>query len=463
MTRADERSLIGRRVLGRYRILSELARGGMGAVYLARVEGAAGFRRPVVIKRVLPERLNEVHVSHFAREARILSLLRHPNIVAVLDFAKEDGIPLLALEYVHGYNLAQWARYRRRVDQPFSAEGGLYVVLEILRALDYAHRATDASGPLGVAHRDVKPANVLLDTMGHVKLVDFGIAFATDDRTTATDVTEEQVKGTYPYCAPELFEGERASPATDVYAVAVTLYELMAGQNPFAGDNMAHMIGQVLQHTPASLTTVRPEIPPQLSRIVDKALSKDPVNRFTTAAALIEALRASLPARSDVETVFRGEVHRDFSDSEFPRLARCRSLADIELALSRDFDGSLEEGGGHDGEPETEGLSNDVTAVTSGADPSSSVSTAPAGIRRSASERSKSVPDTDPDPDTSGGAPEKQASPQPGSDSATTQFAGRRRGGGRCGRQCGCGSHSGTALLRRLGNAHRRCRRTGTQ
>ncbi len=148
----------GRIVLGRYRVLCMIARGGMGEVYLARSEGALGFHKPVVIKRVLAEHArNEAIVDLFRREARVMSNLRHPNIVSVLDFGEDRGDHLLVIEYVHGFHLGRWMRWTS-THGGFPVERAVQITLEVLAALESAHSARAADGAsLGIVHRDVSP------------------------------------------------------------------------------------------------------------------------------------------------------------------------------------------------------------------------------------------------------------------------------------------------------------------
>ena len=186
----------GRVVLGRYRIVAPLARGGMGIIYLGRLEGAAGFAKPVVIKTVIPDAKDTRATQLFVREARILSNLEHPNIVGVLDFGEVDGEYIMVLEYVHGFHLGFWARFVKETRGNMPVMHAVEVMLPVLDALESAHRLTRADGtPLGIVHRDVSPANILIDQAAHVKLHDFGIARMADDEFKTQDGT---FRGTLP-------------------------------------------------------------------------------------------------------------------------------------------------------------------------------------------------------------------------------------------------------------------------
>jgi len=333
--RATSDPRIGSVVLGRYRLVRYLASGGMGAIYLARAEGAAGFVRPVVIKRSL--RIGDDQVGRmFAREARILSRLRHPGIVSILDFAEESGDYVMVLDYVHGYSLSDWAKYLRKTQRALPLDVTVLVMMRTLEALQYAHTLKDASGePLGIVHRDVKPSNVLVDVQGDVKLADFGIA-RTDTDVTEVSVSDTTLKGTFPYMAPELFARAKPSPATDVYSAAVTLYALLTGTNPFSSADVAMTVGRVLHHEPEPLHHLRTDVPESLSWVVSTGMSKMPELRYPSAEAFATALRGTGVLEGDVDARFRKAVASDFGDPELSSLLDVDSLAERAEAWSRE-------------------------------------------------------------------------------------------------------------------------------
>ncbi len=346
-TTGDRRSyddaLEGQVVLGRYRILQPLARGGMGVVYLARIEGAAGFSKPVVVKRVLPH-LDEQEASRqqFIREARILSHLQHPGIVGVIDFAETDDGYLMVLEYVHGYHLGRWLRYVVKQRGAMNWQLAALVLIRVLDALEYAHTYSRSDGkPLGIVHRDVSPGNVLIDLEGNVRLLDFGIAHAKGD--TDEFKTEEGIlKGKLPFIAPEVYGASRASPRSDVYACGVVLYQLLTGRNPFVGKSMSETVNLVLSHTPEAVSKVRSDIPPQLDSVVDLSLSKDPELRFQSADEMASALRELLPRpETEIRQHFKEVIRTDFS-GDMPELLNLTSLTDLEAAWQASGSGELE-------------------------------------------------------------------------------------------------------------------------
>jgi len=317
---ASDNSLVGQLLLGRYRVLRPLALGGMGAVYVARTEGARGFSKKVVIKRILPVwRSDEEIVSLFAREARILSQLQDPGIVSVLDFGQiEDGTLVMVLDYVQGYQLAHWQSYLRATSGPMPVEMAVHIVLRVLSALHYAHTFVRSDGrPLAVIHRDVSPSNILLDVSGHVKLVDFGIARADGD-AEVYKTEAPQLRGKFGYLAPELFTGEPPSPQTDVYSAGVVLYELLTGDNPFRGRELADSYHKALNVAAPAVSSLRSDVSERLSDvIVQTALAKDPAQRYASAAEFAEALRPERAApdetcqaqlRSAVQAAFAGPL-----------------------------------------------------------------------------------------------------------------------------------------------------------
>jgi serine/threonine-protein kinase len=319
MNAAADKSLVGQVLLGRYRVLRRLALGGMGAVYLARTEGARGFSKPVVIKRILPIwGSDEEIVSLFAREARILSQMQDPGIVSVMDFGQiPDGTLVMVLDYVHGYHLAQWLAYLRATQGQMPVEMALHITLRVLSALHYAHTFVKPDGkPLAVIHRDISPSNILLDTSGHVKLVDFGIARAEgDDGGYKTEAP--QLRGKFGYLAAELYTGAPPSPRSDVYSAGVVLYELLTSTNPFRGREVADSYHKAHHVTAPSVSSLRADVPESLSRVIDTALAKNPKERYASAAAFASALRLERPApdeecqarlRAAVQAAFAGPL-----------------------------------------------------------------------------------------------------------------------------------------------------------
>jgi serine/threonine protein kinase len=288
--------MLGASVLGRYRIVARLAQGGMGVVYLARAEGAAGFAKAVVVKRVLADHTGDERMARlFVREAKILSNMQHPNIVGVIDFGEEDGAHILVLEYVRAYQLGLWLAYRQELAQAgkgdrLPIEGVVHIMIKVLDALEYTHGLTMPDGsPLEIVHADISPGNILVDTDGQVKLVDFGIARMKGEQTQTTD--SKSIRGKFSYLPIEALDGSPPTPMTDVYACGVTLYELLAGENPFTGTDETRTLARVISHEPAPLSQVRPGVSTELEAIVARAMAKDRAKRFASAKDFARELR----------------------------------------------------------------------------------------------------------------------------------------------------------------------------
>ncbi|MBN2343336.1 MAG: protein kinase [Deltaproteobacteria bacterium] len=284
--------MTGRVLLGRYRIVRKLASGGMGVVYLARTEGARGFVKPVVVKLILPTfASDESFLKMFVREAQILSKLNDPGIVSVIDFEQDKNFYIMVLEYVHGFQLREWLRYRESKKKPLPTDVVIEIILKVLEPLHHAHTVKGEDGHvLGIVHQDISPSNILLNTDGRIKLVDFGIARAMEggDDTTAGS---GGFQGKLSYSAPERFSGQPATVKCDLYSVGVTLHQLLVGKNEFYAKSHANTIAQVLNHKPSSVLARRHDAHPDLDKIILKALAKDPDYRYTSALEFADALR----------------------------------------------------------------------------------------------------------------------------------------------------------------------------
>lgn len=268
---------------GPYTLLKRIAVGGMSEVFLAR----RGQGPTVVVKQILPQLARDPDLLQlFFDEAELARTLDHPGIVEVFDFGQHEGTHYLAMEHVDGLDLDELEKTTR-------ASGGIgvaravHVVRRLADAVGYAHGARDAEGrPLDLVHRDISPQNVFLGVDGAVKLGDFGIA-----RTRLRAIRTETgvLRGKMAYLAPERLSGEAATPAVDIYAIGVVLYEALAGKKPFAGDDPA-MIKGILQGAPEPLLDILGERWKGLAAIVERAMAKRPAERFSTAAELSAAL-----------------------------------------------------------------------------------------------------------------------------------------------------------------------------
>ncbi len=288
---------------GRYRLLERLGKGGMAEVFKAKSFGVEGFEKIVVIKRILPELAeNPLFVDMFIYEAKLAVRLSHANIVQVFDLgiAKAEGGPgsyFMAMELVHGFDLATLLSRCRRLQRPLPLEVCVYVAAEVAKGLDHAHRRRDEQNlPLGIVHRDVSPQNVLLSFEGEVKVTDFGIAKARGalEPTTVEDTRARRLHGKFAYMSPEQAIGEEVDARSDLFSLGSMLYECITGVNPFSGPTTFETLRrvQMCEHPPVEL--LRTDIPADLAALVKQAMAKDVGARFQDAGRMYEALLAFL-------------------------------------------------------------------------------------------------------------------------------------------------------------------------
>jgi serine/threonine protein kinase/tetratricopeptide (TPR) repeat protein len=283
-------------LFGRYQLLERIARGGMAEVFKAKSYGVEGFEKVVVLKRILPELAqNQSFVDMFLHEARLSVALSHANIVQVFDLGREEDTYFIAMEYVLGADLAQSLRRCRRDGREVPVEVAVLIACEVARALDYAHRRKDARGRnLGIVHRDISPQNILLSREGEVKVTDFGIA-----KAASTVEAGGTVRGKYAYMPPEQARGEEVDARADIYSLGVTLFELLAGENPFApstafAPDPKQVLERVIEGRATSLRSLRAEVPDELLRVVETSMAPDPADRYSNAAKVYEDLTAFL-------------------------------------------------------------------------------------------------------------------------------------------------------------------------
>jgi tRNA A-37 threonylcarbamoyl transferase component Bud32 len=273
---------------GRYHLLRPLGRGGMGEVFLGEARGAAGFRKRVVIKRILPELAREPRfVERFLAEGRLVVQLHHPHIVQVLDMGEEEGEIFLAMEYVDGWDLADVLRTLDARAERMPLHLALVVLVAIAEALAYAHAAAGEDGlPLGIVHRDVSPSNVVIGRQGAVKLLDFGIAAA------GRDAGRDGGGGKVAWMAPEQARGEVASARSDLFSFGILAHELLTGLHPFRGYSDGQTLERVLGGERAHPEALRDaDLPVGLTGLVEDLLRADPEARPRDAAEVVRRLR----------------------------------------------------------------------------------------------------------------------------------------------------------------------------
>lgn len=275
------------RQLGRYRICSALGAGGMGEVYLA--EDVA-LERLVALK-VLPAEIarDKERMRRFVQEAKTASALNHPNILTIYEIGKENRLHFIVSEYVEGETLREKLK---RENLPVSEV--LEIAVQIAAALESAHAG-------GIVHRDIKPENLMIRADDYVKVLDFGLAKLTEDKSALLDTEGEtlaqvntaagMILGTVAYMSPEQARGQKVDTRSDIFSFGVCLYEMLAGFNPFKGETTVDVLAAVLQREPTLLSSLKPEIPEELSRIVAKALRKNRHERYQSSKNLLRDLK----------------------------------------------------------------------------------------------------------------------------------------------------------------------------
>src|SRR5262249_29777346 len=292
----QERLRVGQ-VIGHYRIVSPLGAGGVGEVYLA---NDSHLKRKVAIKVLRPDSLEDEDRSRkrLIREAQAAAKLDHPNICAIHEVGQEGDLTFIVMQYVEGETVAD--RLKRG---PLELAEGLEVAAQVADALAEAHSR-------GITHRDIKPANIMLTSRGRVKVLDFGLAKLPLSResTHSGSVTQSQltdpgtVMGTVAYMSPEQLRGDPIDARTDIFSLGVSLYEMLSGQRPFDGPNNLMLMVDIVSGESRPLGALRPGLCTDLDRIISKALTKSPSDRYQTAE---EMRRDLLNAVSEGHTTGR--------------------------------------------------------------------------------------------------------------------------------------------------------------
>jgi len=282
------------RAFGKYTLLTRLATGGMAEIFLARLSGAAGFQKHLVLKRILPQYAEDEHfVAMFLDEARIAAQISHPNVCQVYELGEVEGQYFLTMEYLDGVPLASLMRRSSRT--PRAADTRLIVglIVQAAAGLHHAHELRDAAGqPLGLVHRDVTPQNLFVTVDGLLKVLDFGVAKAAG---ASARTRTGSVKGKYAYMSPEQLKGEAIDRRADVFALGVVLFEALTGRRLFWRDT-DFLIFKAINEDPIPLVRdYRADCPLALAEIVAHALDRDRERRFPTARAFAEAIADAAP------------------------------------------------------------------------------------------------------------------------------------------------------------------------
>ena len=271
------------RRIGPYEIRDTVGRGGMAAVYKAY---QASLDRVVAIKVISAHLASEPEfMERFRQEARAVARLSHPNIVIVHDFGEDGGVPYLVMEHVDGVTLADL------LDEGIPQGQIVDLLAQVASGLDYAHSR-------GIVHRDIKPQNVLVTREGRAVLADFGLARIMESARRLT--MSGGVVGTPEYMSPEQASGRPSDHRTDIYALGVILYEMVAGLRPFSAETPLGVLMKHLQEPPPPVNEFRPDLPPSVDAVIQKALAKQPEERFQSASELARALRDALGGQAEV-------------------------------------------------------------------------------------------------------------------------------------------------------------------
>ncbi len=333
---------------GKYTLLRRLAAGGMAELFLALHRSVAGFEKLIVIKRILPSMNHDQgFIEMLLHEARIAATLSHPNVVQIFDVGQVDSIYFIAMEHIHGEDIQSIVRGMKRMNVvEFPLEHTISIVLGTCAGLAYAHDKRDLDGAaLAIVHRDISPRNIVVSFTGDVKIVDFGIA-KSGTEPDADDTPSGQLKGKAPYMSPEQASGQLIDWRSDIFAVGVILFELTTGRRLFKGASEYETLKMICDKEYPLPSQVKPDYPPELERIVMRALAKKREDRYQSAremqADLESFAREERIAVSQVSlTKWMESLFADKLAQQKEALQDVKQLADV-IAVQQ---ASLYEGG----------------------------------------------------------------------------------------------------------------------
>jgi serine/threonine-protein kinase len=314
----------------RYKVLEKIASGGMAEVFRAESAGLEGFKKTVAIKRVLPHLSEKKQfIGMFLDEARLSAQLSHSNCVQVFDVGVGDNTYFIVMEYVDGADLKGVIEHQKKTGKPFPAEEAVLMCVRMCEGLSYAHEVRDSRGEsLHIVHRDMSPPNVLITRHGEVKIVDFGLAKANSQLEKSEPGI---IKGKFSYLSPEAAIGQGVDARTDIFAVGIILWELLAGRRLFIGDTDLETVRQVQRAQVPPIRQFHPNVSPALEAVLAKSLARDPRDRYQTArqfgedlneilfdfgravssfdiAKLVEPVRAERDAKARKKALDRGSI-----------------------------------------------------------------------------------------------------------------------------------------------------------
>src|SRR5690349_621130 len=277
------------KTLGRYTIERTIGQGAMGVVYEG-IDPTLG--RKVAVKTILKSQLEpetaKDYSARFVREAKAVARLNHPNIVQVYDFGEAGDIAYLVMEYIKGKELKSFFDANER----FELREAVRIMGELCEALEFAHNTN-------IIHRDIKPANVMLDAQGRTKLTDFGVARVTDSDKTVERTQAGTLVGTPAYMSPEQITGVNVDKRSDVFSAGIILYQFLTGEKPFSGSGAWTIAKKILHEEPALASSLNNAVTPLFDAVVNKALAKNPEQRFQSARELGVALQRALEGKAE--------------------------------------------------------------------------------------------------------------------------------------------------------------------
>jgi serine/threonine-protein kinase len=292
--------------LGNFVLLEKLNAGGMAEVYLGKSIGANGVNKFFAIKRILPQYADtREFIDMFKEEAKIAVNLDHGNVVSIIEFKADKNQLYLVMDYVQGQNLRQLLQQKKKKNLELNLPFIAYIIKEVASGLEHAHKCVDKSSgkSLNIIHRDMSPQNIMISYEGEVKIVDFGIAKA----ETAGDSTKVgTLKGKFSYMSPEQAEGQIVDQVTDLFSLGIILWELIADDRLFIANNEVNILKRIKECDIPDIRRVVPTVPPELEKIVKKALMKEKAQRYQTAGELIKDL-----------TRFLNKEYPDFTRTDF--------------------------------------------------------------------------------------------------------------------------------------------------
>ncbi|TMA32335.1 MAG: serine/threonine protein kinase, partial [Deltaproteobacteria bacterium] len=302
-------------LFGKYFLMKKLAAGGMGEIYLAKQQGPAGFQKILVVKKILAHLTeNKEFIEAFLGEARLAAQMNHRNVVQVFELGEESGAYFIAMEYVAGKSLRDVIDVAIKKKEKLHAEHCRLIAEMICDGASYAHNLTDMSGrSLNLVHRDLNPQNVLVSYTGDVKVIDFGIA-KSEMSTVKTEAG--MIKGKFVYMSPEQSMAKKLDKRSDIFAIGISLYEMLTGINPFHKNNIVLTLEAVQRYDPPPPSEIDPSYAP-FDPIVAKALAKDRDRRYSDASEMMDDLRRVVLPRPPervaqfMQRIFRAQVEEE--------------------------------------------------------------------------------------------------------------------------------------------------------